>query len=337
MSVVVRMQFDQLKRRDFITALGGAAAWPLAARAQQPAVPLIGYLSTRSAASDVPMLDPFRRGLNEAGYVEGKNVTIEYRWAGGQYDRLPALAEDLVHRQVAVIATAGGEPAALAAKAATAKIPIVFNVGDDPVRVDLVASLNRPGGNATGVASFLGAQAAKQFGLLCDLVPKAAVIAMLVDMNYPWAGSQISNTEAAARANGRQLVVLTASTEPDLDAAFAKLVERPAGALLVTGSSFYMTRAGYLVSLVARHALPAIYFRREMAEAGGLISYGSSTAEQYHQMGVYAGKILNGAKPADLPVIQSARFELVINLKTAKALGLTIPPGVLAIADDVIE
>src|SRR5262245_41884350 len=213
-----RMQLDQLKRREFITLLGGAAvAWPFAARAQQAAMRVIGYLSSRSATSDVPMLDAFRRGLKEEGYVVGQNVTMEYRWAAGQYDRLPALAEDLVRRQVAVIATAGGEPAALAAKAATAKIPIVFNVGDDPVRVGLVASLNKPGGNATGVTSLLGAQVAKQFGLLCDLVPKAAVIAMLVDVNYPWAGSQISNTEAAAGAHGRQLVVLKAGSEHDLD------------------------------------------------------------------------------------------------------------------------
>jgi putative tryptophan/tyrosine transport system substrate-binding protein len=325
-------------RRKFLaTLLGGAATWPLAASAQQSAMPVVGYLSARSAASDVPMLDPFRRGLNEAGYVEGQNLTIEYRWAGGQSARLPALAEDLVRRQVAVIVAAGGEPAALAAKAATGKISIVFNVGDDPVRVGLVASLNRPGGNATGVSSLLGAQAAKQFGLLCDLVPKAAVIVMLVDLNFPYAGSQISNTEAAARANGRQLVVLTAGSERDLDAAFATLAEQQVGAMLVTASSFFTDRRGYLVALVARHALPTIYFRREFADAGGLISYGSSTAEQYGQMGVYVGKILNGAKPADLPVLQSARFELVINLKTAKTLGLEIPPGILSIADEVIE
>ena len=327
-----------IRRREFIVTLGSAAAaWPLAARAQQLALPVVGYLSARSAASDVPMLEPFRRGLNEAGYVEGQNLTIEYRWAGGQSARLPALAEDLVRRQVAVIVAAGGEPVALAAKAATAKIPIVFNVGDDPVRVGLVASLNRPGGNATGVNSLLGAEAAKQFGLLCDLVPKAAVIAMLVDLSFPYVGSQISNTEAAARANGRQLVVLTAGSEHDLDAAFATLAERQVGALLVTASSFFTDRRGYLVALVARHALPAIYFRREFADAGGLISYGSSTAEQYGQMGVYAGKILKGAKPADLPVLQSARFELVINLKTAKALGLDVPPTLLARADEVIE
>jgi len=327
-----------IRRREFIVTLGSAAAaWPLAARAQQLALPVVGYLSARSAASDVPMLEPFRRGLNEAGYVEGQNLTIEYRWAGGQSARLPALAEDLVRRQVAVIVAAGGEPAALAAKAATAKIPIVFNVGDDPVRVGLVASLNRPGGNATGVNSLLGAEAAKQFGLLCDLVPKAAVIAMLVDLSFPYVGSQISNTEAAARANGRQLVVLTAGSEHDLDAAFATLAERQVGALLVTASSFFTDRRGYLVALVARHALPAIYYRREFADAGGLISYGSSTAEQYGQMGVYAGKILKGAKPADLPVLQSARFELVINLKTAKALGLDVPIGLSAAADELIE
>jgi putative ABC transport system substrate-binding protein len=279
----------------------------------------------------------FRHGLNETGYIEGKNVAIEFRWGGGKYDRLPALVEDLVRRQVAIIVTSGGEPAALAAKTATAKIPIVFNVGEDPVRFGLVASLNRPGGNMTGVTSLLGVLGAKQLGLLRELVPKAATIGMLINPSDPHAEFQTTNTQAAAREVGQQLVVLGASTERDIGTAFAALIERRAGALLITNSPFFVTQADHLISLAARHALPTIYFRRELADAGGLISYGSSTAELYGQMGVYAGKILNGAKPADLPVMQPTQFELVINLKTAKALGLEVPPTLIARADEVIE
>jgi putative ABC transport system substrate-binding protein len=327
-----------LRRRQFLTLLGGAAtAWPLAARAQQPAMPVVGYISMRSAESDVPMVAAFRHGLNETGYTEGKNVTIEFRWGGGQYDRLPALVEDLVRRQVAIIVTSGGEPAALAVKAATAKIPIVFNAGEDPVRFGLVASLNRPGGNLTGVTSLLGVLGAKQLGLLRELVPKAATIGMLVNPNDPWAESQTTNTQTAAREVGQQLVVVGASTERDIDAAFAALVQQRVGALLIINSPFFVTQADHLIALAARHALPTIYFRRELADAGGLISYGSSTAELYGQMGIYTGKILNGAKPADLPVMQPTKYELVINLKTAKALGLEVPPSVLARADEVIE
>jgi putative ABC transport system substrate-binding protein len=326
-----------VKRRDFISLVGGAAAWPLAARAQQAAAPAIGYLSMRSAESDVPMLAAFRQGLNEMGFIEGKNVGIEYRYGGGQYDRLPALAEDLVRRQVAVIVTGGGGPAALAAKAATVKIPVVFNVGEDPVRAGLVASLNRPGGNLTGVTSLLEQLGAKQLGLVRELVPKAAAVAMLVNPNDTWAETQITNTEAAARAVRQELIVLKAGTEDDIDTVFTTLVQRRAGALLVAASPLFVTRANHLIALVARHAVPAIYFRREMADAGGLMSYGSSTAEVYGQMGIYAGKILNGTKPADLPVMQPTKFELILNLKTAKALGLTFPPRLLAIADEVIE
>jgi len=327
-----------MQRREFITLLGGAAvAWPLAARAQQPAMPVIGYLSARSSESDVSMLAAFHQGLKETGYVVGKNVAIEFRWGDGQYDRLPALAEDLVRRNVAVIVTSGGEISALAAKAATTKIPIVFNVGEDPIRIGLIASLNRPGGNITGVTSLLGVLGTKQLGLLRDLVPKAALIAMLVNPNDTWGETQITNTEASARAIGQQLVVLRASTERDIDAAFVTLVQQRVGALLVAASPFFVVRADYLIALAARHALPAIYFRREIADAGGLMSYGTSTAELYGQIGAYAGKILNGANPADLPVMQATKFELVINLKTAKALGLTVPPMLLARADEVIE
>jgi putative tryptophan/tyrosine transport system substrate-binding protein len=330
-----------MKRREFIAALGGAAAstslWPLVARAQQPAMPVIGFLSARSSESDVSMVSEFYRGLKDAGYVVDKNVAIEFRWGDGHYDRLPALAEDLVRGNVAVIVTAGGEISARAAKAATGKIPIVFNVGEDPVKYGLVASLNRPGGNVTGVTSLLGTLGTKQLGLLRDLVPKAGVIAMLVNPDDTWAEAQIANTEAAALAVGQQLVVFRASTEPDIDAAFAAIVQQRAGALLVATSPFFVTRANYLIALATRHALPAIYFRREIADAGGLMSYGSSTAELYGQMGTYAGKILNGASPADLPVMQAIKFELVINLKTAKALGLEIPPTLLARADEVIE
>jgi putative tryptophan/tyrosine transport system substrate-binding protein len=326
------------RRREFISLLVSATlAWPLAARAQQPAMPVIGYLSMRSAESDVPMLAAFRQGLNEVGFIEGKNVALEYRWGDGQYDRLPALADDLVRRQVAVIVTGGGELAALAAKAATAKIPAVFNIGEDPVRAGLIASLSRPGGNITGVTSLLGALGAKQLGLLRDVVPKAAAIAMLVNPNDTWANSQITNTQAAARAAGQELIVFRASTKDDIDAAFATLVQQRAGALLVSASPLFVTQADYLIALVAGHVLPAIYFRREMAAAGGLMSYGSSTAELYGQMGVYAGKILNGAKPADLPVLQPTKFELVINLKTAKTLGVKISDNLLSLADEVIE
>jgi putative ABC transport system substrate-binding protein len=330
-----------MKRREFIAVLGGVAAsaslWPLVARAQQPAMPVIGFLSARSFESDVSMVSEFCRGLKDAGYVVDKNVAIEFRWGDGHYDRLPALAEDLVRRNVAVIVTAGGEISARAAKAATGKIPIVFNVGEDPVKYGLVASLNRPGGNVTGVTSLLGTLGTKQLGLLRDLVPKAGVIAMLVNPDDTWAETQIANTEAAARAIGQQLVVLRARTEPDIDAAFTTIVQQRVGALLVATSPFFVTRADRLIALAARHALPAIYFRREMADAGGLMSYGSSTAELYGQMGTYAGKILNGASPADLPVMQAIKFELVINLKTAKAFGLEIPPTLLARADEVIE
>ena len=325
-----------MKRRDFMALVGGAVAWPFAVRAQA-SMPVIGYLSVRSAESDVPMLTAFRRGLNDTGYVVGKNVVIESRFAGGQRDRLQVLAGDLVRRQVDVIATGGGESAALAAKAATANIPIVFNAGGDPVHFGLVTSLNRPGGNITGVAALLSELVAKKLGLLRELVPKADAIAALVDPTDPSAASQISETQQAAHTLGQQLVLLRASTDEEIDAAFAMLIQQQAAALLVNASPFFVTRAEHLIGLSARHTLPTIYFRREMADAGGLMSYGSSTTEMYGQMGVYVGRILKGEKPADLPVLQPTKFEFVINMKTAQALGLTIPPGILAIADEVIE
>jgi putative ABC transport system substrate-binding protein len=283
------------------------------------------------------MLAALRRGLSETGYVEGKNVTIEYSWGRGQYGRMQALAEDLVRRQVAVIVTAGGEPAALAAKAATANIPLVVNLAEDPVRLGFAASLSRPGGNITGVTSLLGAQGAKQLGLLRELVPQAAVMGMLVDPSMPWAESLTTETQSAARAVGQQLVIAGATSQPDIDTAVATLVQQGAGALLVSASPFFFIQADYLISLMARQALPAIYWRREIAEAGGLMSYGSNTAELYGQVGVYAGKILNGAKPADLPILQPTKFEYVINAKTAKALGISISDNLLSLADAVIE
>jgi putative ABC transport system substrate-binding protein len=283
------------------------------------------------------MVAAFRQGMNEAGYVEGRNVAIEFRWADGQIDRLPMLARELAGRRVDVIVTSGGDAPALAAKAATAKIPIVFNSSDDPVQAGLVASLNRPGGYITGVNSLTNELMAKQFGLLRQLVPTAAVTALLVTASYPESESQIAEIEAAARTAKQPLIVLKAQTDPEIDAAFATLVQQRAGALLVVASPFFVTRMDKLITLAARLGVPAMYFRRELVHAGGLISYGTSTAEAYRQMGVYAGRILGGASPADMPVVQMTKFELVINLKTAKALGLTIPSGMMAIADEVIE
>ena len=327
-----------MNRREFITMLGGAAAaWPLVARAQQQAMPVIGYFSARSSESDVPYLAPFRQGLNETGYVEGKNVAIEFRWGGGEYDRLPGLAEDLVRRRVAVIVTSGGPLSALAAKAATTTIPILF-VSRDPVQDGLVASFSHPGGNVTGVVTLLDSPT-KQLGLLRDLVPNAAIIAALVnpdDIN-DITGSWIKDIQAAARAVAQQLLVLTATTEPHIDTAFATLVEKHAGALVVGVGALFNTHREKLIALAARHAVPTIYFRREFTVAGGLMSYGTSAAETYRQLGIYTGRILKGEKPADLPVVQSSKFEFIINLRTAKTLGLTIPPGLIAIADEVIE
>jgi putative tryptophan/tyrosine transport system substrate-binding protein len=327
-----------MRRRDVIILLGGAAAaWPIAARAQQPMLPVIGFLGTASPALGTHLDDSFRRGLAETGFVHGRDVVIEYRWAEGRYDRVPALAADLVSRQVAVIVTVGGETSAAAARAATATIPIVFNTGTDPVRLGLVNSLARPGGNATGVNIFTTELAEKRLGLLHDVIPAASTIAVLVNPNFAPGVVNARESEAAARAIGKQVVIFNASSEAEIDTTFAKIVGARPGALLVGADPFFNSRRDRIVALAARHAIPAIYEWREFAQAGGLMSYGTRLADAYRQQGIYAGRILKGEKPADLPVLQLTKFELVINLKTAKALGLTFPPGLLAIADEVIE
>jgi putative ABC transport system substrate-binding protein len=326
-----------MNRREFITLLGGtAAAWPLAARAQQ-GMPVIGFLSGRSPHESAAVVDAFRQGLGETGYLEDKNVTIAYRWAEGGYDRLPAMAVDLVSRQVAVIVAAGGPASGQAAKAATAMIPIVFISGADPVQEGLVASLNRPGGNATGLSPLLPAMEGKRLGLLRETVPNAALIGVLLNPAMPNFNGQANDVQQAARAVAQQLHILRASSEAEIDTAFATAVERRAGALLVAADPFMLSHRERLVALAARYGIPAIYEAREYATAGGLMSYGVSLADIYRQAGVYTGRILKGEKPGDLPVLQPTKFDFVINLKTVKTLGLTIPPGVLAIADEVIE
>jgi putative ABC transport system substrate-binding protein len=329
----------QMRRREFITLVGGAAAWPLAARAQQAAMPVIGYFSARSPVTDTRMLSVFREGLKETGYVEGRNVAIELRWAEGHYGRLLELAHDLVRRKVAVIVTTGGESTARAAKAATSTIPIVFISGSDPVESGLVASLNRPGGNLTGVSSILSPLMPKQIGLLSELAPNAFLIGALVDPEALAAAatSRIAELEGAARAVGRRLIILNARTDAEIDVAFEAFIQQRVQALLVTPGPLFVARMDRLVAFAARHSLPAMYSRRELVDAGGLVSYASNTAEGYRQMGIYAGRILKGENPSELPVVQPTRFELVINLKTAKALDLDIPSSVLARADEVIE
>jgi putative ABC transport system substrate-binding protein len=329
-----------MKRREFISLLAGTAAAsvarPLTARAQQPAMPVIGFLSPSSAQRTAQLLAAFRQGLNEIGYAEGRTVTIEYGWADGQSDRLPALAAELLRRKVAVFAT-GGPAAALAAKAASTTIPLVFVSSSDPVQLGLVASFNRPGGNATGVSFIASELVAKQSELLHQLVPNAAVIGVLVNPTSANAEVQLKDVPAAARTLGLEIVVQNASSERDFDAAFAALVQQRAGALVVGSDPLFYTRRQQLAAMATRHALPAIYADREYAEADGLMSYGTSIAAAFRQAGVYTGRILRGEKPAELPVVQATKFDLTINLITAKALGITVPPGLLVAADEVIE
>ena len=325
-----------MRRREFITLLGGAAAvWPLAARAQQP-MPVVGFLNNASPDPYAPMVAWFRQGLNETGYVEGRNFAIEYRWAEGQNDRLPALSRDLVRRPVAVIA-ALGRNAALAAKAATKTIPIVFQTADDPVESGLVASLNRPGGNLTGVSTLATELGPKRLELLHELVPTATVITLLINPASTNAEIQATNLTAAARTLGLQVHVLHASTERDLETVFATLVRQRARALVISNDGLFISRSGQLGELTVRHGLPTIFQFREFTAAGGLMSYGGSVADPYRQFGVYTGRVLKGEKPADLPVQQATKVELIINLKTAKAFGLTIPLPLLGRADEVIE
>jgi len=326
-----------MRRREFIAGLGSAAAWPLVARAQQAAVPVIGYLSTHSADDDYKGVTvPFLQGLKEAGYVQGQNVAVEYRYAENQFDRLPALAADLVRRRVAVIA-ASGTPAAQAAKAATATIPIVFSTGGDPVALGLVGSLNRPGANLTGSAVLEAELAPKRFQLVHELIPNASLFGVLADPAFPSTPSLVTDLQAAARTLGVQVIVVNARTDSDLEPAFATFSQQHVGAVLVGNSTLYNRRTEQLAALAARHVLPAIGPYREFAVAGGLMSYGGSLGSGYHQAGIYTGRILKGEKPADLPVEQTTKIELVINNKTAKALGLTIPETLLATADEVIE
>jgi putative ABC transport system substrate-binding protein len=327
-----------MRRREFILALGGASAWSLAARAQQPAMPVIGFLNGQSARAFAPMVASFRGGLNEAGYVEGQNVAIEYRWAEGRLDRLPPLAADLVRRQVAVIAATGGNNSARVAMQATSTIPIVFTSSDNPVERGLVASIKRPGGNVTGVSWFDAELGPKRLGLLHELVPSATIVALLVNPNNPESARQPAELQEAARAIGLQLVVLAATTAGEVDTAFTAMMQNRVGALLVGSDPFFANRREQIVALAAQDAIPTIYgdLGREVTRAGGLMSYGSSVVDAYRRAGIHAGRILSGAKPSELPVDQATKFELIINLKTAKALGLTIPQDLQAIAD-VIE
>jgi ABC-type uncharacterized transport system substrate-binding protein len=326
-----------IRRREFITALGSAAvAWPLVARAQQPAMPVIGFLSSRAPEDSAHLLVAYRRGLAEGGFVEGQTVAIEFRWARGQYDLLPAMAADLVNRRVSVLTTAGGEPSALAAKRATSTIPIVFGLGSDPVSAGLVESWNRPGGNATGVTLLTRVMEPKRLSLLRDLVPGVPLIGVLINPSYP-TSRQLQDIEEAARAIDQRIAVAKASTDEELDAAFTALVKEDVGALLVGADPYFDTQRDRIVDLAQRRRLPAIYQFREYAVAGGLLSYGVSITDAYRQYGVYTAAILKGAKPADLPVLQPTKFELVINLRTAKALGVKISDNLMSLADEVIE
>jgi putative tryptophan/tyrosine transport system substrate-binding protein len=327
-----------MKRREFITLLGGvAAAWPLAGRAQQSSMPVVGFLSTRTPNESAHVVAAFRRGLADNGYVEGQNVAVEYRWALGLYDRLPGLAAELARLRVAVLAATGGDPAALAAKAATATIPVVATFSADPVARGLVASLSRPGGNVTGVNNLTSTLEAKRFGLLRELVPQATTIGVVLNPTWPLAVSQLRDMQEAAHFIGVQIHILHASSDLEIDTAFESASQQSIPALVVAGDAFLNTRRDRIAALATRHAVPAMYSFRDYAVAGGLMSYGIDLPDVYRQVGIQAGRILKGASPADLPVVQPTKFEFVINLKAAKTLGLNFPPGLLAIADEVIE
>ena len=332
-----RVPGGHMRRREFITLLGvTVAAWPLIARAQQPAMPVIGFIRNTSANASANLVAAFRRGLTEAGYIEGQNIAVEYRWAENQDERLPGLAADLVRRQCAVI-IAGGNGVALAVKAATATIPIVFSTGDDPIALGLVASLHRPEGNVTGIYFYTDVLESKQLDLLREAVPKATVIGVLVNPTSLASVAQARDAQAAARALGQQIHIVNVNSERDIDPAFATLVQHEVGGILVAGNALFTGQRNQLVALAAQHALPVIYYGREFVDAGGLMSYGASMTDAYRQVGNYAGRILKGTKPADLPVQTPTKFELIINLKTAKTLGLTVPPTLLTHADEVIE
>jgi putative tryptophan/tyrosine transport system substrate-binding protein len=326
-----------MKRREFITLLGGAAAWPMAARAQQPAMPVIGLLHPSSPDGFAERLRGFRQGLKDTGYVEGENVTIEYRWAENHIERLPLLATDLVRRQVNVIAAFAGDIPAVVAKAATTTIPIVFLNGADPVKSGLVASLNRPGGNVTGISLLAGTVNAKRLDLIHELVPRVALVAVLNNPIVTEAETRLRDLQEAARTLGVRLLFQTVGSERELDVAFATIADQKAGALFVDGNPFFASRRDQLIGLAARHALPTMYFEREFVAAGGLMSYGTNFADAYRQAGIYIGRILKGTKPADLPILQPTKFDFVINLQTAKTLGIEVPDKLLALADEVIE
>jgi putative ABC transport system substrate-binding protein len=328
----------RIGRRHFISVLGGTVAWPLVVRAQQPTMPTIGFLNAGSAGPFAQYVTGFRQGLSDAGYVEGHNISIDFLWAEGQYDRLPALAADLVQRGVAVIVVSGGAVSAFAAKAATSTIPILFVVGDDPVKTGLVPSLSRPGGNITGMTLFISTLMAKRFELLSEIMPmSSATIALVVNPKNPNADTDTKEMEIAARTSGRELRVLNASTESEIDSAVATIHDQRIGALLLGTDPFFYSQRDKFVTLAARFGIPAIYPVREFSAAGGLMSYGASFVEVWRQAGLYASRILKGVKPSDLPVLQPTKFEFVLNLKTARALGLAIPQSLLATADEVIE
>lgn len=326
-----------MRRRTFIQGIAACTAWPFAARAQQPAIPVIGYLNHGSSEANAFLVEAFRKGLSQIGFVEGQNVAIEYRWANFQFDRLPELAADLVRRHVAVIATPVSTPASLAAKAATTTIPIIFGIGTDPVKAGLVPSFNHPGGNITGVVGLNWELGAKRLGLLHELLPSAEHIAVLINPNTPESASFIQELQTTAASAGLQLQILTATNKREIDVAFATLAEKQSKAILIPSDSLFLTRRVQIVGLSLRHDVPALFPWREAAEIGGLMSYGSSFADLYRQVGIYAGRILKGEKPADMPVVQSIKFEFVLNLQTARLLGIEVPPDVLSIADEVIE